>query len=138
LLGLVTGRQQSIPVELIKAHRASAVMFVVLNLALGSAIPGIDQAAHLGGFAAGCLCGLALKVNLPIAAGRRTLRNLILAAVASLAGVMAVHFLSTRSLDIMAISARAGAVDVAAETAFARAIQRQQKGELTAAETGAE
>jgi hypothetical protein len=138
LLGMVTRRQESIPAALIKVLRANAVIFVVLNLALGSVIPVIDQAAHLGGFAAGCVCGLVLKMEVPATAGRRNSRNLIVAFVASLAGAVAVHFLSTLPPDVTTVCLRTDKADTAANSLFAAAIQRQQSGAQSATETSAE
>jgi len=138
LPGLVTGRQQSLPMAIIKQHRALALKFLVLNLALGFGITEIDLAAHLGGLAAGFLFRLVLRGNLPIGAGRRTSRNLILAATASVVGAMAIHFLSTRPPDILTICIRADAVDSTARTLFATAIRRQESGVQASAETSAE
>lgn len=138
LLGLVSGRQQSIPAALIKEQRVNVVQFLLLNLALGTAIPGIDLAAHLGGFAAGCVCGFLLKTELPAAAGRRTSRALRLAGVAGIAGAIAIWLLPRLALDLLTVSDRAGQVEAAATRLFTAAIQRQESGAQTAAETSAE
>jgi|GEM_PF-67425 len=138
LLGLVTVHQHSIPAAIIREHRTNAIMFVVLSTALASAIPGIDIAAHLGGFVAGFLCGLVQRGNQLFGAGRRISRNLGLAAAASVAGVVAIYFLSTRSADIVALSIQAGKVDTAADASFAASMQRQESGSQTAVATSAE
>jgi rhomboid protease GluP len=64
LLGFMLLRRDSIPIEVIRAHRNSVGAFLVLNLLLGLSISWIDMAAHGGGLLAGFLCGLLLTHKL--------------------------------------------------------------------------
>jgi rhomboid protease GluP len=47
-----------------RAILGQLVMWAVINVILGFSIPGIDNSAHLGGFAAGFLLGLVLRQRL--------------------------------------------------------------------------
>jgi membrane associated rhomboid family serine protease len=58
-----------------RANVQWALMLVAINLVFGLAVPGIDNAAHLGGLAAGVLGGLVAE-----GVGRRTVRTLSAAA----------------------------------------------------------
>jgi hypothetical protein len=70
----------------VKAHRWSTLAFVVLNLALGAAVPNTDNAAHLGGLAAGFVLGWLLAR--PLQPDRRA--DLTRAQVVAAAGVIVV------------------------------------------------
>ncbi len=59
-LALVWTRRKMFPELEAKTLRSSVVGLLVMNLVLGSSIPSIDQAAHLGGFLMGLVCGAAL------------------------------------------------------------------------------
>ena len=60
LLAYMLVKRYRIPAPVINAHRASLTAFVVYNVMYGLTHPGIDNAAHLGGFVAGLLIGLVL------------------------------------------------------------------------------
>lgn len=70
--------------------RDSIGLLVVVgyNLVLGFTTPGIDMYAHLGGLAAGCLCGLALEVR---RGERRLPRTAAVGAVGLAAVIAAAH-----------------------------------------------
>lgn len=80
-----TLRSHGLPRVVVKAHRWSTLTFVVLNLTLGAISPTTDNAAHLGGLAAGILLGRLLAR--PIWLGRHA--DLTGAQVAAAAGVVA-------------------------------------------------
>ena len=61
LLGFMAFHRESIPRQVIRAHRTTALAFLILNLVLGFSVKWIDNAAHLGGFGAGVLAGLILS-----------------------------------------------------------------------------
>lgn len=93
ILGLYGGLLAFMWQERKRVHRSDfrwlfwgATGFAVAMLALGLWIPGIDNAAHGGGFAAGVLCGLVL-VPASSNAGRSPLRRRVIAS-ALLAGVV--------------------------------------------------
>ncbi len=57
LLVYLLDRRNGVPVSLVRPMRNSAAVFVALAIAFGWIHPGIDNAAHLGGLAAGALIG---------------------------------------------------------------------------------
>lgn len=58
LLAFLLRRRALLPREVLLPLRRSVLTFIVLNVAFGFAIPGIDNAAHLGGLAGGSVAGL--------------------------------------------------------------------------------
>ena len=64
LLGFLCLRRDSISMEVLTPLTRSAVIFVGYNLVYGLVRTGTDVAAHLGGLAAGFVCGLCLSVPL--------------------------------------------------------------------------
>jgi rhomboid protease GluP len=60
LLAFLLRRRALLPMLALKRLRGTAIAFVVLNVAFGFAVPGIDQAAHLGGLGGGFVAGLLL------------------------------------------------------------------------------
>jgi rhomboid protease GluP len=76
LLGLIAFRHDSVPAKVLGELRASMGGFLLFNVFYGITHAGIDMAAHLGGLAAGFVCGLLLSQ--PISAemmARRKFRN---------------------------------------------------------------
>ncbi|WP_197444231.1 rhomboid family intramembrane serine protease [Maioricimonas rarisocia] len=61
LFGFLAPRRDSMPLHVLKKFRSSVVTFLVVNLLFGISIPGIDNAAHVGGFAGGLLSGWLLS-----------------------------------------------------------------------------
>lgn len=61
LLAYLVTQKHSIPYELLKRLRHSALFFTGFSLFYGFSVPGIDNAAHLGGLAGGVLLGLILS-----------------------------------------------------------------------------
>jgi hypothetical protein len=131
LLGFVVLHKRSVPMEVIKDRRSSAIVFLVFNVFIGLSIPWIDQAAHIGGFLAGCLCGLALGCDLSAAAAQRKYRNLALAALGSLAAVLMVMLLPPRQPDLGMISIQIDEADAAAVEAYQTTLEALQAGEQT-------
>src|SRR5690606_18545729 len=64
LLAFLLRRRALIPMTVLVGVRSAALSFVLFNVAFGFAVPGIDNAAHLGGLAGGFVAGLALAPNL--------------------------------------------------------------------------
>ncbi|MFM7923523.1 MAG: rhomboid family intramembrane serine protease, partial [Planctomycetaceae bacterium] len=48
------------PDRIVREVRSSTIPFLGFNLLIGLGVPGIDQAAHIGGLVAGILSGLIL------------------------------------------------------------------------------
>jgi rhomboid protease GluP len=79
-------QRHSVPRQVVMGLRASVLSFMGYALLIGLLVPGIDNAAHAGGLAAGFLLGLVLA--LPLTApdrGRMRARRLPLALVATVA-----------------------------------------------------
>jgi len=82
LLGFLLWRRHSIPVPVLVPLRNSMFSFIGYNVVFGFLMPGIDNAAHLGGLAGGIGCGMLLSHPLTHAGvSRRWLRNVILLVV---------------------------------------------------------
>lgn len=60
LLAFLLRRRRLMPAAALKRLRGTVIGFVVINVAFGFVVPGIDQAAHLGGLAGGFAAGLLL------------------------------------------------------------------------------
>ena len=88
LLGFLLLRRDSIPASVLVPLRNSMFGFIGYNVVFGFIVPGIDNAAHLGGLAAGFGCGMILSQEIsPEGTRRRWLRNALLLVVgAAVAG----------------------------------------------------
>jgi rhomboid protease GluP len=71
-----------IPAEVIRAQRASIAGFIAFSVVFGITVPGIDNAAHLGGLASGFCLGWLLARPLGVASSARVARAGILLAAA--------------------------------------------------------
>ena len=101
LLGFLIRDRGSIPLRALKDLRASAVCFVLANVAFGLLVPGIDMAGHLGGLLCGLLCGLVMSRPLTPEAPERAWLCNVKAVVAGMAAVaLAVPLLPPAPLDI--------------------------------------
>ena len=67
LLGFLLLRRDSIPAVVLVPLRNSMFSFIGFNVVFGFLVPGIDNAAHLGGLAGGLVCGFVLSQPLEIA-----------------------------------------------------------------------
>jgi rhomboid protease GluP len=71
-----------IPAEVIRAQRASIAGFIAFSVVFGLTVPGIDNAAHLGGLASGFCLGWLLAAPLGVPSSPRVARRgIALAAV---------------------------------------------------------
>jgi rhomboid protease GluP len=109
LLGFLALRRDTIPFEVLKGLRSSAFVFLIYNVFFGLTVPGIDMAAHLGGLAAGFVCGLAMSQPLAGEAisGRRKRSALVAAGGGSLVVLLA-FALPKPSADILNLLDRFG------------------------------
>ncbi|MBT0962024.1 rhomboid family intramembrane serine protease [Denitromonas iodatirespirans] len=74
LLGYVLVCRHAVPVAIARRLRRGLLIFIAYSLAAGVLLPGIDNAAHLGGLLTGIVLGAALApVPGPGAGARRTL-----------------------------------------------------------------
>lgn len=96
LLGFILPQWRHVPRDLTMNLLGNGVLVIVANLAITHFVPRIDNAAHMGGLAAGAACGLLLSQPLtPRTPRRRRVRNALLAVVAAAALLVAVRFLPT-------------------------------------------
>ncbi|HYM44261.1 MAG TPA: rhomboid family intramembrane serine protease [Steroidobacteraceae bacterium] len=56
-LAFLAHRESGIPRQIVRAHWFSTLVFVLFNLIRGAMVPGIDNAAHVGGLAGGLILG---------------------------------------------------------------------------------
>jgi rhomboid protease GluP len=76
LLGFVAFRRDTVPAAVLKQLRNSMAAFLIYNVLFGMMASGIDMAAHLGGLAAGFVCGLILSQPLSVERiAQRRIRN---------------------------------------------------------------
>ncbi|MCU0976696.1 MAG: rhomboid family intramembrane serine protease [Steroidobacteraceae bacterium] len=99
LLAFLLDSRNGVPHLLLVQLRRNALVFIVLAIGFGFVYPGIDNAAHLGGLAAGVLMGALLARPLtPPARSRSSWPQLLLAAAAgALALALAVQWLASPS-----------------------------------------
>ncbi len=89
LAGFMALRRDTVPAPLLAHLRSSLSAFLIYNFLFGFIATGIDMAAHLGGFAAGLVCGVVMSHPLTgEGAQRRPRRNAVVFAMA-LVGVPA-------------------------------------------------
>lgn len=101
LLGFILAHRHAVPASIFQELRNSMLGVLGANLVLGMSIPGIDMAAHVGGLAAGFLCGLIISPPWHrTTTGRRLVRSLAVAALSALAIVATIHFLPPAPIDI--------------------------------------
>ena len=90
LLGYLLGAREAMPLSLMRELRSSALAFVGFSLFAGFAMPGIDNAAHVGGLIGGFLLGLGfarpLDAKLDLRSGLRAV--LCVALTLGMAGLM--------------------------------------------------
>ena len=89
LLAYLLVKRFRIPAPIIQAQRMSLTAFVVYNILYGLLHPGIDNAAHLGGFLAGVAIGLALARPID-AEARSESQTLRVAGIAVAVGLLLV------------------------------------------------
>ncbi|CAN5734525.1 hypothetical protein BH23PLA1_BH23PLA1_41080 [soil metagenome] len=87
--------RHAIPAPALQSVRGGVLTFVVFNLLFGAVVPGIDNAAHLGGLVTGFVAGLLLRRPWPSPAptsglGRQLGGGVALTALLILAGNLAV------------------------------------------------
>jgi len=80
MFGSLVRHQGSIPPSLVVQLRNGGLLFVVVTVAFGIADPDVDQAAHLGGFAGGFVCGVLMgRKYVGEAAAKRMLGDVLVA-----------------------------------------------------------
>jgi rhomboid protease GluP len=92
IIGFMLRERQSIPRPVLRGMMNSSLVFAGYNILFGFSIPGIDNAAHLGGLAAGIALGWLLAVPVDAASrqrltGGRIAMGLVAIALMCAAGV---------------------------------------------------
>jgi rhomboid protease GluP len=107
VFGLVAGylmhKELGVPPSVIKRHWGVTLPFIGYNLFIGATVPGIDNAAHVGGLIAGFAMGYALAR--PLEPGRRSFSMGRLAALGI--GLAACAALAAKPLAAVSEQARA-------------------------------
>ena len=101
LAAFMSHKELGVPTTVMKSHWRIALPFIGYNLFIGATVPGIDNAAHLGGLAGGFVMGYALARPLD-ASPRAFSRGLVIGLVALLAVGAA-----AAALGLKGVSARA-------------------------------
>jgi rhomboid protease GluP len=136
LLGFLFLRRGSIPPEALSDLRSSGWAFVIFNLIFGLTVPGIDIAGHLGGFATGFLCGMALALPLTReAATRRNARALAIAVVGGIAVALAARAMPEGPVAHITAMEHAGHVEKKAIDAHNSWINKLKSGAASEEDT---
>jgi rhomboid protease GluP len=97
LLALFLIHRKSIPASVLRPLRSSVMSFVIFNMLLGAAMPGIDQAAHMGGLVTGFVAGLLLcppwpPARTPRVVLRRSFMGVVLVGLLITVGNLAIRY----------------------------------------------
>ncbi len=132
LLGFVLIRGDSIPKSILGRLRTSGTSFLFYNLIFGLAIPGLDMAAHVGGFGAGFGCGLGLSQPLDrVTLVTRTWRNAVMVALGTALLAAALSVAPAAPVDLHSRAVRFSAVEKQALDTYNDAVRRYQNGKLS-------
>lgn len=135
LLGLIAFRRDTVPAEVLKHLRNSMVAFLAYNVFYGIAAPGIDMAAHVGGLAAGFVCGLLLSQPLSVEMiARRRLRNAAMLAAGAIVLPIAVFALPDAPLDMTGEMEQIAKMEKLAITRYNALVTRSQGVEMSEAD----
>ncbi|MFC1858608.1 rhomboid family intramembrane serine protease [Thermodesulfobacteriota bacterium] len=108
----------SIPTEVLGKLRNSVLAFLAYNLLFGLGQEGIDMAAHIGGLAAGFICGVAMRQRLtPDSVAKRYIRNVLTVVIGVALIVLAWFIVSEKEM-------RPPQLEKAAESAVTQIFQK--------------
>lgn len=134
LLGFILWQRDAVPPAVFRDLRNSTVACLAYNIFFGMSVKGIDNAAHLGGLAAGFLCGLVLSQRLEQAtAGSRLIRNLLVSVAGGAAILAAIHFAPKAPADVFALVNEFktfSAMERELITAYNAAVQQCNNGQM--------
>jgi len=138
ILGMLARHHRTLPMEMVKQHRDSIVIFVLFNVYFSFTLEGIDVGAHLGGLAGGFLYGLAIvPVYLLKSSRSRYLQLIPVTACCALIGTAGIRQLPP-SADLPTALQQVFRAESDAQRSFEAVLKLAQRGELTSAETGKE
>lgn len=135
LIGYILLRRDTIPLTVLNEIRNSAVSVVLYNVVFGAMVQGIDNAAHLGGLAAGFLAGLVMSQPLEMNALRgRIWRGLAVATVGAALFAWFAFFPPAAPADYFAEFSRFSEVEKSAVEKYQATVERLQRREIGDAE----
>jgi membrane associated rhomboid family serine protease len=124
LLAIAYLRSDAIPLEVLSPLTKSTLFFLAYNLVFGLAKQGIDMSAHIGGLAAGFVCGLLLSRPLTFEELRPSgVRQMVVVGGAALI-FAATAFLLPHPVDLQAELRTLGAVEKTALAAYSSAVKQ--------------
>lgn len=130
LLGFLVIHRDADLAEVLLPVKNSALIFIGYNIVFGFIRAGTDVAAHLGGLAAGFICGLAMSVPLTVEPPpRRDIRNAAV-AVAAIALFIGAAVLLPRPVDVQAEMALFTTVEKNAVDTYNATVRRAQMEHL--------
>jgi len=101
LLGYLMKQKNIVPVELFKQLRHSVLLFIGFALFYGFSVPGIDNAAHIGGLLSGLLLGIFLSS--PVTQARHSKNKTMIVNLFSILALLnAIHFAPPAEFDYQA------------------------------------
>ncbi len=107
LLAFLTLHRKAIPMSVVQPMRGGLLSFILYNGLFGAIVPGIDNAAHLGGLVAGFVAGLLVSrpwpVPRPNAGLLRQLGGGVLLAAVLIGLGDGVNALVSRNRDVVAL-----------------------------------
>ena len=131
LLGFLLMSRDSIPSEVLSPLTKNALIFIGYNAVYGFMRSGTDVADHVGGLAAGFLCGLVVSIPLTVdPLPRRGVRNAAIALGASMLFIGTAVKLP-RPIDLRAKLQTFAAVEKKALAAFSAALSRVRTEKLS-------
>lgn len=130
LLGFILLQRKSIPAEVVKEHRGMVIFFVAINVFLGLSVSWIDQAAHIGGFLAGCLCGVVLGFGSVAEMRHLWGRVAILAIVGLLALIQGVKYFPHRT-DLIQIDLLRAEIEQEAASKYRKLLSQLNEGRVS-------
>lgn len=132
LMGFMLLRGDSIPKSILGRLRSSGLTFLAINLAIGFSIRWIDNAAHIGGLAAGFVCGVLMSHSLDRVTSRtRALRNVLVMVIAAIGFPVAACVAPEAPGDVVACLENFSATEKRALENFENARQRWERDEIT-------
>lgn len=135
LLGFLLLRRDSIPAPVLVPLRNSMFGFIGYNVVFGLMVPGIDNAAHLGGLAAGIGCGLLLSHPLTEqGVSKRWLRNAILLVMGTVVPAGVLELLPEPPADLRAELHQLFELEERLNTQYNDLVRRSRDGKFSDAQ----
>ena len=98
LIGYLVVRRDVSPRWVLQLFRPGVIIYLAVDSLLGLAVPGIDGAGHVGGFATGCLCGLVLHRPWPPPPGNSGRLRRLAAACLVASGLVLIYATAAPSI----------------------------------------